>query len=123
MPDASIAIITPYRGQVNLIRRWLHQERQLDAKLSGIEVGTVHAFQGGEADIVIFDMVDGPPRARPGMLFRDDTGMRLVNVAVTRARGKLVFIAHKDWVHESEPNQLGGPRQRLMLSMGWTETP
>lgn len=73
MPDASIAIITPYRGQVNLIRRWLHQERQLDAKLSGIEVGTVHAFQGGEADIVIFDMVDGPPRARPGMLFRDDT--------------------------------------------------
>jgi len=60
-----------------------------------------------EADIVIFDMVDGPPRARPGMLFRDDTGMRLVNVAVTRARGKLIFIAHKDWVHESEPNQLG----------------
>ena len=107
IPDASIAIITPYRGQVNLIRRWLHQERQVDAKLSGIEVGTVHAFQGGEADIVIFDMVDGPPRARPGMLFRDDTGMRLVNVAVTRARGKLVFIAHKDWVHESEPNQLG----------------
>jgi very-short-patch-repair endonuclease len=41
------------------------------------------------------------------MLFRDDTGMRLVNVAVTRARGKLIFIAHKDWVHESEPNQLG----------------
>lgn len=93
MPDASIAIITPYPGQVNLIMRWLHQERQLDAKLSGIEVGTVHAFQGGEADIVILDMVDGPPPARPGMLFRDDTGMRLVNVAVTPARGELCFYS------------------------------
>jgi very-short-patch-repair endonuclease len=106
-PDASIAIIAPYRGQVNLIRRWLHQERQVDSKLRGIEVGTVHAFQGGEADIVIFDMVDGPPRSQPGLLFRDDTGMRLVNVAVTRARGKLIFIAHKDWVYESEPTKLG----------------
>ncbi len=107
MPDATIAIIAPYRGQVNLIRRWLYQERQVDSKLRGIEVGTVHAFQGGEADIVIFDMVDGPPRNQPGLLFRDDTGMRLVNVAVTRARGKLIFIAHRDWVHESEPTKLG----------------
>ena len=107
MPDASIAIIAPYRGQVNLIRRWLNQERQVDSKLRGIEVGTVHAFQGGEADIVIFDMVDGPPRSQPGLLFRDDTGMRLVNVAVTRARGKLIFIAHRDWVYESEPTKLG----------------
>lgn len=107
LPDASIAIITPYRGQVSLIRRWLYQERQVDAKLGGIDVGTVHSFQGGEADVVIFDMVDGPPRQRPGLLFRDDTGMRLVNVAVTRARGKFVLIAHKQWVYESEPSQLG----------------
>lgn len=45
MPDASIAIITPYPGQVNLIMRWLHQERQLDAKLSGIEVGRFTRFK------------------------------------------------------------------------------
>jgi len=107
IPDATIAIITPYRGQTNLIRRWLYAERQADPKLDRIEVGTVHSFQGGEADVVIFDMVDGPPRQRPGILFRDDVGMRLVNVAVTRARGKLVLIAHKDWVHENDPGKMG----------------
>lgn len=107
VPDASIAIIAPYRGQVSLIRRWLHGERQVDTKLDRIEVGTVHSFQGGEADLVIFDMVDGPPRQRLGVLFRDDMGMRLVNVAVTRARGKLVLIAHKEWVYQSDPTQVG----------------
>ena len=107
LPDASIAIIAPYRGQVNLIRRWLYAERQADPKLDRIEVGTVHSFQGGEADVVIFDIVDGPPRQRSGILFRDDAGMRLVNVAVTRARGKLILIAHKAWVHQNDPGQMG----------------
>jgi very-short-patch-repair endonuclease len=74
-------------------------EVKADPRLKGIEVGTVHAFQGGEADAVIFDIVDGPPRSRPGLLLRDDAGMRLVNVAVTRARGKLVMLAHLDWLH------------------------
>jgi len=107
IPDATIAIIAPYRGQINLIRRWLYAERQVDPKLERIEIGTVHSFQGGEADVVIFDMVDGPPRQRPGILFREDVGMRLVNVAVTRARGKLVLIAHKEWVHQNDPDQKG----------------
>lgn len=107
IPDANIAIISPYRGQTNLIRRWLYAERQVDRKLDRIEVGTVHSFQGGEADVVIFDLVDGPPRERPGVLLKDDSGMRLVNVAVTRARGKFVVIAHKDWVQRNDPTQLG----------------
>jgi very-short-patch-repair endonuclease len=106
-PNCTIAIITPYRGQVRLIRTWLRGESELDPKLQGVEVGTVHSFQGGESDVVIFDIVDGPPRPNLGALLRDETGMRLVNVALTRARGKLVVIAHKDWMRGVDPARAG----------------
>lgn len=106
-PNASIAIITPYRGQVKLIRHWLYDEIQTDKRLINVEVGTVHSFQGGEADVVILDIVDGPPRPTIGALLRDDTGMRLMNVAITRARGKLIIIAHKDWLRGTDPSRAG----------------
>ena len=95
--DVGIAIISPYRGQVRLIRRWLDDELRADPNLADIEVGTVHAFQGGESDVVIFDIVDGPPRSGVGALLRGDCGTRLANVAISRARGKLILIAHKAW--------------------------
>ena len=107
LPTATIAIITPYRGQVRLLRRLLDFEREQDTRLRNLEVGTVHSFQGGEADAVIFDIVDGPPRPDLGMLLKDDTGSRLVNVAVTRARGKLVLIAHSRWMRERNRERAG----------------
>ncbi len=100
-PSVKVAILTPYRGQVRLLRRALDGERKVDPHLGNIEVGTVHAFQGGEADVVIFDVVDGPPRPQPGFLLRDDVGFRLLNVAFTRARGKLILIAHRDWIERT----------------------
>jgi len=105
--EYSIAIICPYRGQVRLLRRWLHDESRADIRLRGIEVGTVHSFQGGEADVVIFDIVDGPPRPNLGVLLRDEAGMRLTNVAITRARGKLILIAHKNWMRGVDPVRAG----------------
>ncbi len=48
---------------------------------------TVHKFQGSERDMMIFDTVDSYPQERPGVLFFDHKNHRLVNVAVTRARG------------------------------------
>ena len=103
-PETKIAIVTPYRGQVRLIKRWLDEEKRAEEvrRLANVEVGTVHSFQGGEADVVIFDVIDGPPRAGLGTLLRDDPGMRLVNVAVTRARAKLVVIAHREWLRHSD---------------------
>lgn len=101
-PNATIAIITPYRRQVRLLRNWLREEKETDDRLGGIEVGTVHSFQGGEADVVVFDIVDGPPRMGLGKLSREDAGMRLVNVALTRARGKVVIIADKNWLFHQE---------------------
>lgn len=89
----SIAIITPYRAQYRMIKQLL---RELELKQK-VEVGTIHQFQGSEADIVIFDMVDGPGRTKPGQLLTGDTGLRLVNVAISRARGKFILLAHQQW--------------------------
>lgn len=85
-------------------------KNQTDTPLSlhavTLEIGTIHQFQGSEADIVIFDVVDGRGRKKLGQLLRDDAGVRLVNVAITRARGKLILLADRKWyqmnVHRSE---------------------
>lgn len=94
----SVAIITPYRAQVKLLRS-LRQARNdmLNLGQSTLDIGTIHQFQGSEADIVIFDLVDGPGRGKLGRLLEGDAGMRLVNVAVTRARGKVILLAHRQW--------------------------
>lgn len=96
--EPTIAVITPYRAQVKLLHRHLREEqRAIGPSHITISAGTIHQFQGSEADVVIFDMVDGVGRNKLGQLLRDDTGMRLINVAVTRARGKVVLIVDHAW--------------------------
>lgn len=89
--DLQIAIITPYRAQCRLIQKKL-KERCLDKEtLEKITVGTVHAFQGSERDVVIWDVVE-MRNYRIGRLYRGSDGDRLTNVAITRTKGKLVLI-------------------------------
>jgi very-short-patch-repair endonuclease len=96
--NITIAIICPYRAQVRLLRKWIRQEiRAGNPIYQAVEVGTVHQFQGSEADVVIFDVVDGPGRNQVGRLLRGEAGQRLVNVAITRARGKLIVLADQSW--------------------------
>ena len=89
----SVAIITPYRAQYRVIKQLL-RDHNLKQK---VEIGTIHQFQGSEADVVIFDMVDGPGRSKLGQLLVGDTGLRLVNVAISRARGKFILLADQQW--------------------------
>jgi hypothetical protein len=94
-----IAIIAPYRAQVRLLRGAIRAEgRTGNRAYARMEAGTVHQFQGSDADYVIFDMVDCQPRSGLGALLTGDVGLRLVNVAITRARGKVVVIADKRWM-------------------------
>lgn len=99
--DTSIAIISPYRAQNRLLRKSIRAERSNNDAFDSVEAGTIHQFQGSDADIVIFDVVDGVGRYRLGNLLRGDTGIRLVNVAVTRAKGKVVVLADKSWFRAS----------------------
>jgi superfamily I DNA and/or RNA helicase len=95
------AIITPYAAQAKLIWR-LVREAGLDHL---VDVGTVHRFQGLERDVVIFDTVEAPP-FRPAPFVSGGYGseaMRLINVAITRARLKLVVVANVHYLARTLP--------------------
>lgn len=84
--STSIAVITPYAAQASEIRRLLAARRIGDA----VECSTIHRFQGRECDVVIIDLVDAAPM-RPSALIGD--APNLLNVSISRARGKLVIVA------------------------------
>ena len=61
---------------------------------------TVHQFQGSEKPVIIYDAVDCYRMPYPGTLLtskKDNKANRLFNVAITRAQGKFVLIANKDF--------------------------
>lgn len=90
----TVGIITPYAAQTRLIRAMLR-----DYYPSGTEkvsCATVHQYQGSESDVLIFDAVESYPTHKVGFLLGKDMDavIRLINVAVTRARGKLITVAN-----------------------------
>jgi hypothetical protein len=93
--DAVVGIITPYRAQVTCIRRLLRERSLPTDQTKRLRLGTVHAFQGSEADIIIWDLVD-TRNHKLGRLYLQDTGERLANVAISRAQGKLVIVGDPD---------------------------
>lgn len=88
-----IAVVSPYRAQTrhlnDLIRRRLGR-----AAPANLEVSTIHRFQGREKRLVIIDTVDAPP-GRSWFLDerRNRDFPRLLNVALSRARERLVIVA------------------------------
>lgn len=91
--NISIAIITPYRGQYQRLKRLIANQDLEDR----VTCGTVHQFQGSEADVVVFDPVDGPGRPNVGHMLTGKQGTRLTNVAISRARAKLIVLADLPW--------------------------
>ena len=85
----TIGIVTPYRGQVKLIEKLILEKKYPNKFKALIKVGTIHAFQGSECDLIIFDTVDSITE-NIGKLYRFDSGKRLVNVALSRAKYKLI---------------------------------
>ena len=88
--DARIIIISPYRPHSRLIELLL-TEQKLNEE---VRAGTVHTFQGSEAGVVIFDMVNDDPHWKVGMFMPtlDEMTKRLLNVAVTRAKRRLIIV-------------------------------
>jgi hypothetical protein len=88
----SLGIISPYRQQANLVRDLL-SECSLDDRIS---VGTVHKFQGSERETIVLDLTESRP-LQVGSFFTAlslrDTGARLLNVALSRARKHLFVVA------------------------------
>lgn len=81
-PPADILVLTPFRAQRALIRSMLRR-----SSVRGVSVSTVHKAQGSERHTVIFDPVQGSS----DFLMTDDAH-RLVNVAISRAKARLVLL-------------------------------
>jgi superfamily I DNA and/or RNA helicase len=77
----SAAIISPYRAQVELLQNEF-------GNAPGVTVNTIDSFQGQERDVVYISLVRSNDKSEIGFL-RD---YRRMNVAMTRARMKLVMI-------------------------------
>ncbi len=97
----SIGIITPYRAQARLI----YSLKTSVAGMEDVSVATVHRFQGSEKDLIIFDLADALPQTTASRLTGkdDELSLRLINVALSRARGKLIFIADAPFVEAFHP--------------------
>jgi hypothetical protein len=114
---ASIAVITPYADQAREIRKQLDR---LGAAAAQVECSTVHRFQGHERDMVIFDTVDAPP-LRPGVLLsgrgEDSHAANLINVSLSRARGKLVVVSDVDHFRTLAPESLVNTLNSAVLGL------
>jgi ATP-dependent RNA/DNA helicase IGHMBP2 len=84
----TMAIISPYRNQVHLLQALVRSAAGLREHADKITVNTIDSFQGQERDIVYIGMTRSNADSRIGFL--SDT--RRMNVAMTRARKKLVVI-------------------------------
>lgn len=94
-----IGIITPYRSQARLIKALL---KDLGYKDNRITIATVHKFQGSESDIIIFDFVDAKPKKDVGKILNDKhSSLQLANVAISRAKGKLIFVGDITYLKET----------------------
>ncbi len=94
-----IGIVTPYAAQRRILGRLV--EAMNLAKW--VTAGTVHTFQGSQARLILFDSVLDEPYWSARLCTPDPDVvadvLRQINVAVTRAQHKFVFIGSSEWLH------------------------
>lgn len=86
-----VGIISPYRGQVSLLRRMLRRDSYWKPFRHLITINTIDGFQGQERDVIVISMVRNNDEGDVGFL-RD---LRRMNVAITRARMKILLIGNR----------------------------
>ncbi len=83
-----VGVISPYRAQVQYLRRLLMKREFFKPFRRQISINTVDGFQGQERDIIVLSMVRSNEDGQIGFL-RD---LRRMNVAITRARMKVIIL-------------------------------
>lgn len=87
-----VGVISPYRAQVQWLRRLVRQRAFFKPYRHLVTVNTVDGFQGQERDIIIISMVRSNDDGQIGFL-RD---LRRMNVAITRAKMKLIILGNAE---------------------------
>lgn len=97
--NGTIGITSPFRAQVNFIRKLISFDSELSIALRKNEFicDVVHKFQGDEKDLIIFSPVvaKGIHEGAIGFLVREGN---IFNVAVTRAKAKLMIIGDYEYI-------------------------
>lgn len=84
----SIAIISPYKQQVSVLKELLFHAPELLKYSANIAVNTIDSFQGQEKDVVYISLTRSNMEGTIGFL----SDIRRMNVAMTRARKKLIVV-------------------------------
>lgn len=83
-----IGIISPYKAQVQYLRQLLKKDSYFKPYRQYITVNTVDGFQGQERDVILISLVRANEEGQIGFL----NDLRRMNVAITRARMKLIIL-------------------------------
>ena len=94
--EATIAIVTPFAHQKELLENRLKIEG-----LSDVKVGTVHAFQGQEKDYIIFSPTLASLEPKYAVRFIGNK-YNMLNVAVTRAKKQFIYIGNLDVAEKTD---------------------
>ena len=112
MTNDAVGVIAPYRAQARHIGRLLRE--RLGKHARGV-ASTVHSFQGNERKAVVIDLTDSNG-VKLGRFLQatslEQTGARLLNVAMSRAKHHVVLVADFDYLRRTAP--AGGFVRRIL---------
>jgi hypothetical protein len=120
-----IGVLAPYRSQVKRLLTALREA----GLAQYVHVGTINTAQALQFDVVILDTVEAPGYAPFAFTYDrvlDDQGAateatRRLNVGHTRARYKLIYLAHLEQVRRYRPSNPDDQPQRRRLLAEWVE--
>lgn len=125
----SIGVITPYTGQVALLKA-LFSKKEYDMNFQDrVKIGTVHTFQGSECDVIIFDMVDSLRFEKGntpyfGRIYGGEEGEQLLNVAISRAKHKLIVVCDPECIKRCPGGKISDRTKTIfnhLLKSRWTK--
>lgn len=124
----SIGVITPYTGQVSMLKSLFTKKEYNSNFRERVKIGTVHTFQGSECDVIIFDMVDCSKFEKGkdtyfGKIYWGEQGEQLLNVAISRARHKLIVVCDPDYLNTCPGDKITPKSKRIfntLLKARWT---
>ncbi|WP_458186260.1 DEAD/DEAH box helicase [Haladaptatus sp. NG-WS-4] len=101
---SNVGVITPYTGQKDLVERQLASEF-MASQADEIKVQTIDSFQGGQREVIIVSFTVSNDQNNSGFLAFPNEGPRRLNVALTRAKKRLVLIGNWETLSSFAPHR------------------